>query len=140
MQLTVTPKNVNPLLVDTKSHSKFYLNMICSAGAISATSSDADGADDYRLQEWSICLPATLVTYLILVFKYKYEYIMNTFFGFFFNFEFIWINKHLVLHLLLKIKNETKIGWKSQLKKIRSFFKVFINSSSLFQVPTSIFF
>ena len=34
VQLTVTPKNVKPLLGDTKSHSKFQPNMICSFEAI----------------------------------------------------------------------------------------------------------
>ena len=34
VELTVTPKNSNPLLGDTKSHFKFKLNMICGFGAI----------------------------------------------------------------------------------------------------------
>ena len=36
VQLTVTPKNVKPLLGDTKSHFKLQPNMICSFGAILA--------------------------------------------------------------------------------------------------------
>ena len=55
MQITATPKNVKPLLGDTKSHFKFQPNMISSFGAILALSSDdaadeADGdADDYDI-------------------------------------------------------------------------------------------
>ena len=40
----MTPKNVKPLLGDTKWHSKFQPNMMCSFGAILALSSD-DTAD-----------------------------------------------------------------------------------------------
>ena len=46
----MTPKKVKPLTADTKSHSKFEPNMICSFGAILAwKSDDADSAaaDDY---------------------------------------------------------------------------------------------
>ena len=45
----MTPKKVKPLTGDTKSHSKFEPNMICSFRAISAWKSDdaADAADDY---------------------------------------------------------------------------------------------
>ena len=44
----MTPKKVKPLTVDTKSHSKFQPNMICSFGAILAWKSDDDDADtDY---------------------------------------------------------------------------------------------
>ena len=46
----MTPKKVKPLTADTKSHSKFEPNMICSFGAILAwKSADVtdDGADDY---------------------------------------------------------------------------------------------
>ena len=52
VQLTVTPKNMNPLLGDTKSHYKFQPNMICSFGTILASTSDAAAdttdADDDR--------------------------------------------------------------------------------------------
>ena len=41
----MTPKNVKPLLSDTKSHSKFQLNMICSFGAILAWKSADDAAN-----------------------------------------------------------------------------------------------
>ena len=56
----MTPKKVKPLTGDTKSHSKFEPNMICSFGAILAWKSDdnddtaadadntnADADDDY---------------------------------------------------------------------------------------------
>ena len=50
----MTPKKVKPLTADTKSHSKFQPNMICSFGAILAWKSDddsdaadADADDDY---------------------------------------------------------------------------------------------
>ena len=43
--LTVTPKNVKPLSGDTKSHSKFQPNIICTFGAILALRLD-DDADD----------------------------------------------------------------------------------------------
>ena len=45
----MTPKKVKPLTADTKSHSKFQANMICSFGAILAWKSDAaaDADDDY---------------------------------------------------------------------------------------------
>ena len=61
----MTPKNVKPLLGDTKSHSKFQPNMICSYGAILALSSDDDAAaaattNDERAIP--ICLPAALVS------------------------------------------------------------------------------
>ena len=43
----MTPKKVKTLTADTKSHSKFQPNMICSFGAILAWKSDddADAAD-----------------------------------------------------------------------------------------------
>ena len=41
----MTPKKVKPLTADTKSHSKFQPNMICSFGAILAWKSDDDAAD-----------------------------------------------------------------------------------------------
>ena len=48
----MTPKKVKPLTADTKSHSKFEPNMICSFGAIFAWKSDVDAdataADDDR--------------------------------------------------------------------------------------------
>ena len=40
----MTPKKVKPLTADTKSHSKFQPNMICSFGAILAWKSDDDAA------------------------------------------------------------------------------------------------
>ena len=48
----MTPKKVKPLTGDTKSHSKFQPNMICSFRAILAWKSDddadaADADDDY---------------------------------------------------------------------------------------------
>ena len=44
----MTPKKVKPLTGDTKSHSKFEPNVICSFGAILAWKSDnADADDDY---------------------------------------------------------------------------------------------
>ena len=52
VQLTVTPKKVKNLTGDTKWHSKFEPNMICSFGAILAWKSDdndaAAAADDDR--------------------------------------------------------------------------------------------
>ena len=42
----MTPKKVKPLTADTKSHSKFQPNMICSFGGILAWKSDAADADD----------------------------------------------------------------------------------------------
>ena len=42
----MTPKKVKPLTADTKSHSKFQPNMICSFGAILAWKSDDDAAAD----------------------------------------------------------------------------------------------
>ena len=41
----MTPKKVKTLTADTKSHSKFEPNMICSFGAILAWKSDDDDAD-----------------------------------------------------------------------------------------------
>ena len=42
----MTPKKVKPLTADTKSHSKFQPNMICSFGAILAWKSDDDDDAD----------------------------------------------------------------------------------------------
>ena len=45
----MTPKKVKPLTADTKSHSKFQANMICSFGAnLAWKSDDDDDADDDR--------------------------------------------------------------------------------------------
>ena len=69
VRLTVTPKNVKPLLGDTKSHFKFQPNVICSFGAILALSSDDDAADATMQTTTTvvakaipICLPTMLVT------------------------------------------------------------------------------
>ena len=43
----MTPKKVKRLSADTKSHSKFQPNMICSFGAILAWKSDNAYDDDY---------------------------------------------------------------------------------------------
>ena len=42
----MTPKKVKPLTADTKSHSKFQPNMICSFVAILAWKSDDDADND----------------------------------------------------------------------------------------------
>ena len=42
----MTPKKVKPLTADTKAHSKFQPNMICSFGAILAWKSDDDADTD----------------------------------------------------------------------------------------------
>ena len=61
VQLTVTPKKVQNLTRDTKSHSKFEPNMICSFGAILVWKSDAN-ADDDRKSDPYMSPSATLVT------------------------------------------------------------------------------